>query len=291
MRTTRPPLGRALAALALAAAGLLAGAVPSGADENPDARGPAPTEAALVAPRGPLAVRQTSVTGSSDLGFNRGTISYPADGAQTYGGIVAMPGFVSPEAWIAWTGPYLASNGFVVMTLEPFSGFDDPGSLAAQIDAALDYLTDRSPSAVRSRLDPHRLGVVGQSTGATATAEVAVSGRQPDVRAIVRLQPWATTDGDRDTGVPTMQVDVATSPGPGEDVVGGRTAAAPLERASVEIAAGSRVVGIGFHPDQARATLVWLKRWVDADSRYGPFVCPGPAGGGTTSSYQATCPV
>ena len=49
-------------------------------------------------------------------------------------------------------------------------------------------------------------------------------------------------------------------------------------------------MGNGFQPDQARAMLSWLKRFVDDDTRYTPFVCPGPAVGGTVSAYLSTCP-
>lgn len=114
------------------------GPAPAGAQSNPYERGPAPTATSVTQQRGPFAYTQTTVTGSSALGFNRGTIYYPTDASQTYGAIAAIPGFVSPESFISWTGPFLASNGFVVMTLEPFSGFDMPASRATQLQKALD---------------------------------------------------------------------------------------------------------------------------------------------------------
>lgn len=292
--TRRPTVGRALAGVALAVGALVATPAPSGAGAGPSARGPAPTAASVTAPRGPLAFRQTTVTGSTALGFDRATISYPVDGTATYGGIVAIPGFVASEAWIAWTGPFLASNGFVVMTLEPFSAFDGRRSRASQLDAALGYLVRRSPPAVRSRLDPRRLGAIGHSTGGGGALDLASSARQPDLKAIVALQPWSITDDDLDVGVPSMEVGVADDliapPATNAEALYEQIAA-PTDKAYTEISSGGHLVGAGFDTEQARATLVWMKRWVDGDTRYTPFICPGPAVAGDVAEYRSTCPM
>ena len=60
--------------------------------------------------------------------------------------IVVIPGFVSAESSIEWWGPKLASYGFVVMTIDTNSGFDQPGSRATQINNALDYLVSQNTS-------------------------------------------------------------------------------------------------------------------------------------------------
>ena len=36
--------------------------------------------------------------------------------------------------------------------------------------------------------------------------------------------------------------------------------------------------------------IVWLKRYVDNDSRYEPFICPTPAPSSTIEEYRGTCP-
>jgi hypothetical protein len=40
-------------------------------------------------------------------------------------------------------------------------------------------------------------------------------------------------------------------------------------------------------------SIAWLKRWVDADTRYSQFLCPGPAVTltGPVSDSRSTCPV
>src|SRR5690606_28464703 len=98
MRTTRgiKAYGGALAAVALAIAGLVTGSTTAGAQTNPYARGPAPTPTSVTQQQGPFAIQRQTVQGSQALGFNRGTIYYPTDTSQgTFGAVAVSPGFVS----------------------------------------------------------------------------------------------------------------------------------------------------------------------------------------------------
>ncbi|GAA5441817.1 hypothetical protein Dcae01_03358 [Deinococcus caeni] len=36
--------------------------------------------------------------------------------------------------------------------------------------------------------------------------------------------------------------------------------------------------------------MAWLKRFVDNDLRYSPFLCPAPAVGTTYSDVRSSCP-
>ena len=123
---------RALAALGIVAGLLIGAPTPGAAETNPNERGPAPTAASVVEREGPLAYAQVEVVGSSAIGFARGTVWYPVEGGP-YAVVVAVPGVVWPGSFLAWIGPYLASNGFVVMTLDPFSAFD--GTASTQLPA------------------------------------------------------------------------------------------------------------------------------------------------------------
>lgn len=278
----------ALAASALAVGGLGLGPTPAGAQSNPYQRGPAPTATSVTQQRGPFAYAQTTVTGSSALGFNRGTIYYPTDGSQTYGAIAAIPGFVSPESFISWTGPFLASNGFVVMTLEPFSGFDMPASRATQLQKALDYLV--STSAVRGRIDRDRLGAIGHSMGGGGALSAGVD--NPDLEAVVGLQPWNLFVGYSDLRVPSLQVGVSDDfiapPGSNAEVFYQQIPAAS-EKAYLEVGSGTHFLGNVFNAEQARSTLAWFKRYIDDDTRYSQFLCPPPSGG-LIVEYRHTCP-
>lgn len=294
MRTTRLTVGSALAAVALTLGALVATPSPGGAQTNPFQRGPAPTAASVIAQRGSFTFSQVSVTGSSALGFNRGTVYYPNDTSQgTFAAIAVIPGFVSPESFIAWTGPFLASNGFVVMTLEPFSGFDNPEARATQLNAALNWLKGSSPAAIRSRVDPTRLGAIGHSMGGGATLELARRNSQPNLKAVVPLQPWFLIPNFSGVRVPSMQVGVSDDfiapPGSNAEVFYGQLPTT-TEKAYLEVSSGTHFLGNVFNNEQARATLSWMKRFLDNDTRYSQFICPGPTGG-LVAEYRSTCPV
>jgi dienelactone hydrolase len=289
MRSSRlTGIGGVVAALALAVAGLTVSPTAVGAQTNPYERGPAPTAQSVVQPRGPFATTTTAVPASAATGFNRGTIYHPTDTSQTYGGVAVIPGFVSPESFVAWTGPYLASNGFVVMTLEPFSGFDLPGSRATQLQAALDYLADSSP--VASIVDGDRLAAAGHSMGGGGALQAGLD--NPDLEAVVGFQPWNLFVSYRNLRVPSLQVGVSDDfiapPGSNAEVFYEQIPAAS-EKAYIEIGAGGHFLGNVFNVEQARQTLAWLKRYVDDDTRYSQFLCPPPTGG-LIVEYRDTCP-
>lgn len=282
----------ALAATALTVAGLAVAPSPVDAQTNPYQRGPDPTPTSVLQQRGPFAHQSVRVQGSSALGFNRGTIYYPTDTSQgTFGGVAVSPGFLSGENLIAWTGPFLASHGFVVMTIETFGLFDFPSQRADQLQAALDYMVERSPSAVRTRLDPDRLAVMGHSMGGGATLEASME-NAGEIDAAVALQPWhlfANFGGQR---VPSMIVAAQN------DIIAANYAhsfpyydqiPAASEKALIELAGTDHFLGIGWNALQGRSALSWLKRYVDDDTRYSQFLCPPPGGSGIVQ-YRHTCP-
>ncbi|GAA3453437.1 hypothetical protein GCM10018962_52700 [Dactylosporangium matsuzakiense] len=115
-----------------------------------DQRGPDPSVAGVAATYGPFATAQLTVpTGN---GFNGGYIYYPTDTSLgTWGAVAIVPGysalFANEEAWM---GPRLASFGFVVIGIETTTRTDGADARATELLAALDYLTQRSPSATGS---------------------------------------------------------------------------------------------------------------------------------------------
>ena len=138
---------------------------------NPYERGPAPTVASIEASRGPFAVSETTVS-SLVGGFGGGTIYYPTSTASgTFGAVAISPGYTGTQATISWLGPRLASQGFVVITIDTNSIFDQPDSRASQLLAALDYVTQQS--TVRTRVDATRLGVMGHSMGGGGSLRAA----------------------------------------------------------------------------------------------------------------------
>jgi dienelactone hydrolase len=284
MRTRRrAPLGALMAMLALLFGGLVANPTTAGAQTNPYQRGPAPT-ATTGTTDGTFAVATTTVPRQAT--WAGGTIYYPTDATQTYGAVAVSPGFVSPQ--IGWTGPRIASHGFVVITIDTNTGFDLPGSRAQQLDAALNYLT--TSSSVASRIDRNRLAVMGHSMGGGGTLELART--RTSLKAIVPLQPWDLFQTFDTVRVPTMIIGaqndfIASVASHSEPFY--QSIPATTEKAYVEIAGADHFVGFTANPIQARMSIAWLKRWVDNDTRYSPIICPGPTAGVT--EYRSTCPV
>ncbi|MFB4320194.1 dienelactone hydrolase family protein [Actinomadura sp. 21ATH] len=273
---------------ALLAAGLTAPGAAAAA--NPYERGPAPTEASVTAERGPFAIERIDVPPGSGAGFNRGTIYAPTDRSEgTFGAIAVSPGFVSAQVWIDWYGPRLASQGFVVMTLETLSPTNLPDERAAQLLAAVDYVARES--AARDRVDPGRLAVMGHSMGGGGSLRAAEL--RPSLQAAIPLAPWHTDRNWQDVRVPTMII------GAGNDFIAGvgthaepfyqNLTAAP-EKAYLELNDAGHMTFISPHTTTAKYAIAWMKRYVDDDTRYDRFLCPAPEPDRNIQEYRDTCP-
>jgi predicted dienelactone hydrolase len=272
--------------------GTLAGAPAADAQTNPYQRGPTPTNASIEASRGSFAVSQTSVSGFSVSGFGGGTIYYPTDTSQgTFGALVMSPGFTASQSSIAWMGPRIASQGFVVMTIDTNTIFDFPDSRGTQLLAALDYLTQNSSTTVRSRIDNTRLAVAGHSMGGGGTLSAA--NRRSSLQAAIPLQGWHTTKNWSNIRVPTMVI------GAQNDTIASVTShsepfynsiPASSEKAYLELRGASHFVSNSPNTTQAKYMISWLKRYVDNDTRYEQFLCPNPGTDLNISEYRDTCP-
>ncbi|OZV80489.1 alpha/beta hydrolase [Micromonospora echinospora] len=292
--TIRPrSLVRAVAGLTtavlLATGGVLAAASGAQAADNPYERGPNPTTAILEASRGPFATASQTVSSLSVSGFGGGVIYYPTSTSEgTFGAIAISPGFTAYWSSISWLGPRLASHGFVVIGIETNSTLDQPDSRGRQLLAALDYLVQRS--SVRTRIDGTRLAVAGHSMGGGGSLEASVS--RPSLQAAIPLAPWNTTKSWSSVRVPTLIIGgeydtVAPVSSHSEPFYSSIPAAS--EKAYLELNGESH-----FFPQSADALVgkqmvSWLKRFVDNDTRYEPFLCPGPSGL-DVEEYRNTCP-
>jgi dienelactone hydrolase len=267
-------VGRRLAwlmALLLLATGLVLTPSSVGAQTNPYERGPAPTRSSLQQD-GPYSVTTYSVSRFVS-GFGGGTIYYPTGTSQTFAGIAASPGYTASSSSLAWYGRRLASHGFVVIVIDTNSRYDFPDSRATQLQNALDYLTARSPSAVRARLDGNRLAVTGHSMGGGGSLRASTSNQS--LRASVPLTPWHSTK-TFSTRVPQMIIGAQN-----DSVASVRTHSIPFynnlpsstPKVYLELAGASH-----FAPNSSNATISlysisWMKRFVDNDTRYRQFLC------------------
>lgn len=301
-------LPKAFSTLFAAGAFMLSAAVMAAnpvAPENPGepggfARGPDPSVSFLEADRGPYAVNTSRVSGLVS-GFGGGTIHYPSGTTGSMAAIVVIPGYVSAESSIEWWGPKLASHGFVVMTIDTNTSFDQPPSRARQINSALDYLIDQNTatrSAVRGMIDTNRLGVVGWSMGGGGTLRVATEGR---ISAAIPLAPWDTSSLQfRNVQAPTLIFACES------DIIAPvRSHASPfyerlpsdLNKAFVEIDGGNHYCANGaasfgrYDSVLSRMGVSWMKLHLDQDERYKQFLCgPNHAADNRISEYRGNCP-
>ncbi|MFH9614335.1 alpha/beta hydrolase family protein [Streptomyces pratensis] len=278
-------------AAAAATAGLVTALMPGAqAAENPYERGPAPSNSSIEASRGSYATSQTSVSSLSVRGFGGGTIYYPTSTSDgTFGAVVISPGFTAYQSSIAWLGPRLASQGFVVFTIDTNTTADQPASRGDQLLAALDYLTE--DSSVRSRIDASRLGVMGHSMGGGGTLEAAKD--RPSLKAAIPLTGWNTDKTWPEVQTPTLIVGAD-----GDTVASVTTHSEPfynslpssLDKAYLELRGATHFTPNTSNTTIAKYSISWLKRFIDNDTRYEQFLCPIPSASLTIAEYRGNCP-
>jgi predicted dienelactone hydrolase len=263
-------------------------AVAYGAD-NPYERGPAPTESSIEASRGPFSVSQTTVSRLSASGFGGGTIYYPTSTSEgTFGAVAISPGFTATQSSISWMGPRLASQGFVVITIDTNSTLDQPDSRGDQLRAALTYLTQRS--TVRTRIDAARLAVAGHSMGGGGSLEAAAD--QPSLQAAIPIAPWNSQKIWSGLRVPTFIIggeSDTVAPVSSHAIPFYNSIPASAEKAYMELDNASHFFPQTPNTTMAKYMISWLKRFVDDDTRYEQFLCPAP-NDRDISDYRDTCP-
>ncbi len=261
-------------------------------------RGPNPTFSSLEADRGPYSVRTFNVS-SFVSGFGGGTVHYPTGTSGTMGAIAVVPGYVSYESSIEWWGPRIASHGFVVITIDTNSIYDQPDSRANQLDAALDYLVSQSnssSSAISGMVDSSRRGVIGWSMGGGGS--LALSADDPSIKAAIPQAPWYSGFNNfDDITTPTFIIACEN-----DTVAPVSSHASPFyydipsstPKAFLEINGGSHYCANSGNSDEdllGRWGVAWMKRWIDLDTRYSQFLCgPNHAGDYDVSEYRGNCP-
>ena len=233
------------------------------------------TAAELSATRdnGPLTVASKAIPRQLANGFGGGTIHYPTNAGDCglLGGIAVIPGYVSYEASIKWWGPRLASWGFVVITIDTNSIYDDPNSRATQLSAALDHIV--SDSTVGAQIDSTRLGAIGWSMGGGGALQLAT--QRSDVRAIITQTPYHDKDyGIMDTPALfiTCQNDRIASNKKYSSAFYNHAAGPKIK---IEIKNGSH-----FCPSYrfneillSKLGIAWMHRYINGDTRFDKFLC------------------
>ncbi|MCD9154560.1 poly(ethylene terephthalate) hydrolase family protein [Aeromicrobium duanguangcaii] len=267
-----------LIAMAFASAALTVGAAtqPVAAADNPYERGPNPTNSSIEASRGPFAVSTKTISSLSARGFGGGTIYYPTSTSEgTFGVVAVSPGYTAGQSTISWLGPRIASQGFVVITIDTNSRFDQPGSRGNQLLAALDQTI--ADTTVRGRIDASRQAVMGHSMGGGGTLEAAKSRRS--LEATIGMTPW-----NLDKSWPEVEAASLEIGAQNDSVAPPRSHAIPFyesltnaeRRAYLELRGASHFAPNTSNTTIAKYSIAWLKRYVDDDTRYEQFITPGP---------------
>ncbi|HWL37263.1 MAG TPA: dienelactone hydrolase family protein [Frankiaceae bacterium] len=251
--------------------------------------GPDPTSAAIET-NGPFAYASITVADAATPGFGAATIYYPTDTTLPDLGAVAIsPGFTETQSAISWFGPRLASHGFVVITFNTNSGWDQPAARGTQLLAALDYLT--GTSAVKDRIDVTRLAVMGHSMGGGGSLEAIKT--RPALQAAIPLTPWHTDKTWPEPSTPTLIIGAendSTAPVSSHAEPFYESLSAAQDKAYLELNNAGHSVTNSANAATSKYSIAWLKRFVDNDTRYDQFLCPAPAPSSQIQEYRATCP-
>lgn len=242
--------------------------------------GPDPTVASLEAAAGPYAVAAAKV--GSPSGYGAATVYYPTVRTEgQFGVVVLAPGFLAIQNYYKWLAERVASHGFVVVTVNFNSVFDQPEPRGAQMGKALQQVVSLSKTMTTPYygvVDVNRQAAMGHSMGGGGT--LAASRDNPALKAAVALAPWHTTKTWSTVQVPTLIVaDEKDNIAPNDthSIPFYQSFNAALPSAYIELAGADHLCGIQISATKCKTSLAkysiaWLKRFVDGDTRYTPFV-------------------
>jgi dienelactone hydrolase len=132
--------------------------------------------------------------------------------------VVLMPGWGNPMALSTALAQDLASNGYVVVTVDPVLGTEDGSRLPAdtsnparrldQVTAALDFATGPNIAKVAGPVDPKEVAVGGHSIAGAIAFQTSLADRR--VAAVFDLDGWLHGPALRSpVNVPALMIDAS----------------------------------------------------------------------------------
>ena len=100
------------------------------------------------------------------------TVYYPSSAKPPFAGVVFTPPYTGTQSMFAAWGPFFASHGIVMVTMDTSTTLDTVDQRASQQKTVLDVLkkeNTRSGSPLYGKLSTSRIGAVGWSMGGGAT--------------------------------------------------------------------------------------------------------------------------
>lgn len=249
--------------------------------DSPYQKGPTPTVAALEA-MGPFAIAKTTLPNSADYG-NGSQVYYPTDRKSgSFGLLVICPGFVSAVGLYSGIAQRIASHGFVVAVVATKSLLDQPKPRGAQLIAVRDaVLAQNKLQAVpyAGQVDPNRVAFSGHSAGGAGTFYAAAT--NPQLKALVGLMPGEP--GTNFTAFASVRIPTLLLTAEGDSLANSWSTPyyasldPSLPAAKIELA-GLGHLSLWTTSSQAsqgkvaKYVTAWIKRFVDDDTRYTPFI-------------------
>ncbi len=221
--------------------------------------------------------------------YSDATIYFPANKAQSFGGVAIAPGFTETQEHIDWWGDYLASHGFAVLVLDTNQPRDDPAMRADALMAAVQIIrgeNSRMGSALRGKIEIDRMAVMGHSMGGGGTL-LAANAHSDQLKAAIPITPWLPDADFSNVAVPTLLIAGET------DSIAKvsehswphfQTLPENIPRIYLEIRDGNHFIAnstvdnermnpnIDVHDLVGGMSVAWLKLFVDEDERYREIV-------------------
>lgn len=158
---------------------------------------------------GPFRVERFTLRAGTDHGG--GTVYFPADAEPPLSGVVMCPGFTARQSSIAEWGPFFASHGIVLVTMDTRTTSDQvPQRARGLLEMLADLKAEnaRSGSPLQGKLSADRFGLAGWSMGGGGTW-IASAGHPELKSAITLAGHHATAGGARvasGSRVPTLML-------------------------------------------------------------------------------------
>lgn len=238
------------------------------AQDNPFAKGPDPTLAAIQAD-GPFAVSTQTLPRAT--GFGGATVISPNDPG-TYALVVLCPGFIETQNAVTMIGRRLATHGFVVATIDTVTPLDFPPSRGTQLLAAINMVTALNTGPVAGKIDTARIVVGGHSMGGGGTLEA--SRTRPTIKAGLPFAPFSFIKAFQTT-VPQFifggQTDVI-APVAQHAIPFFEQLTPATPKIYVELAAQGHFFPNANVAPTGQFAIAWAKRFADNDLRYEQFI-------------------
>lgn len=232
---------------------------------------------------GPFSVKTFTINGGRDYGG--GTVFFPSNAEPPFSAFVMCPGFTARQSSIKDWGPFFASHGIVLMTIDTSSTTDPVNRRDDQLLAALDDLkaeNTRKGGPLLGALDLERLGVSGWSMGGGGAWLAGQS--TPELKSVLTLAGHHRTAGGAravagNLRVPTLMfagsADTPTLGGGGQSQEVFQTIDDATPKMLFEVRGASHFVWGTPKTDGGavgRYALSWQKVFLDGDQRFLQFL-------------------